>query len=143
MNKTKIILIVVAVLIIGFSIFSSINPVDIKDIVYSPPKNIVANENYVSVEGTWLPQNSRENNFFRDKEVNTSSIHCDKQLQTCNEARAIITQLESGSLQYGFYTHNFDYEVKEWTDSYLRAEHVGAGRVFDLTINFQNKTAVL
>ncbi len=143
MSKIKSVLIILLSFITGGLAFNSIKPVDIKDIVFLPPKNIIVSGEYVTLDGTWLPQNSSENNFFREKEVNTSSVDCDKQLQVCTETRGVVTQLDSGSGKYGFYTHNFVYQIKDWTDSYLRAELVGTGRVFDLTINLTNKTAIL
>ena len=47
----------------------------------------------------------------------------------------------SGFQRYGFYTFNFEYTVKEWTQNYLRAEYGGIGRNFFVTINLKNLTA--
>ena len=143
MKKPTTIIIAVLVLIAITSIYTNYRSSNIKNLIYLPPKTITVSDDYVSTQGTWLPQNNKENGFFREKEVNTSSIYCYKQTQKCDETRAILGFLESGSNKYGFYTHNFEYEIKEWNTNYLKAESVGAGRVFDLTINLQNKTAVL
>ncbi|MDO8499052.1 MAG: hypothetical protein Q7S66_00090 [bacterium] len=143
MKKTTTIIIAVLGLIAVTSIYTNYRSSNIKNLIYLPPKTITVSDDYVSAQGTWLPQNNKENGFFREKEVNTSSIYCYKQTQKCDETRAILGLLESGSNKYGFYTHNFEYKIKEWNANYLKTEMVGAGRVFDLTINLQNKTAVL
>lgn len=142
-KKMQIFSLIVFVFILGFSIFCNLRPTDITDIVNLPIKTFTAHENFISLEGTWLPQDERENNFFKQMAVNISSIHCDKKLLTCSESRAILPKLRSSSHMYDFFIYNFDYVVTQWTDNYLKAEDVGAGRIFVLTIDFQNKTAVL
>ena len=143
MKKSTILLLAALIFVLGAYIFDSYKTSNIRNLIYLPSKEIRVDERLgaVSLSGSWIPEGDLKNHFFGEKEVNTTEIQCYKRSMTCAETRGVITYLDSGSQKYGFYVLGFEYEIKEWTENYLRAEYNGIGRNFFVTINLKNLTA--
>lgn len=146
MNK-KLLAITIIFFVITIFLLNKFKNTDIKELIYLQPP-LVSFEPSVGTaiaSGAWIPQEYSSYTFFGPKDLATTEIFCDKDAGTCNETRAILAYSDSltGSKKYSLFTHSFEYKIDEWTNEYLKAKLDGGGRVFDLTINFNNQSATL
>lgn len=96
----------------------------------------------VIVAGTWVAADASEGNDFAKDQVNTADIFCDAVKKKCHEERALLVRFKNDDA-YDLFAYRFEYDVQEWNENYISAKIVGSGRVFDLTINIHNQTALL
>jgi len=145
--KKRILLVIICILVVigGCYAFNSYKTSNIKNLIYLPTKQVRVDDRFgvVSLSGSWIADGDLKDHFFGENEVNTTEMRCYKQSMVCNETRALISYLNgmSGSQKYGFFAYDFEYKVTEWTENYLKAEYVGVGRNFYVTINLKGQTA--
>jgi len=147
MNKKHLGFIVLLVLALAISLFYNSRSTDLKSRIYLPPASVSVRPDMGTAvaSGAWIPQEYSSYTFFLPKDITTTDIFCDKSAGVCNETRAVLAYSDNmaGSQKYSLFTHTFEYQIKEWTNEYLKATLDGGGRVFDLTMNFTNKSATL
>ena len=147
MNKKYLVAISALLLILLISLSYNFRLSNIKNRVYLPPSSVLVQPDMGTaiVSGSWIPQEYSSYSFFLPKDITTTDIFCDKSVGTCTETRVILGYMDYayGTEKYSLFGHIFEYQIREWTDEYLKATLDGGGRIFDLTINFKNKSATI
>ena len=151
MNKIMSLIIGLLILILAVSINYNFSLSNIRNRIYLPPASVVQSPldtNRVTASGAWIVQEYSSYNFFSPKDIVTTNVSCEKTNMMCTETRTMLAKINTPSVftahkDYDLFTYTFDYKIKDWSDDYLKANLDGGGRVFDLTINFRNKSATI
>jgi hypothetical protein len=112
-------------------------------VTYSKSIDVVENDNYVFVEGTWRRISARPT--ITVPQVNSVRIECDKLILRCEEYLAMLLQKSDdplGKLDGSYLSvHKILFQVIEWSKSTisLRAEQPVAD--IDIRISLTDRTA--
>ncbi len=148
--KNKILLPIVMVLLLaGLSVSVGLNfkQADIRNRFYPiyPSVSLGEYDDRVYVSGVWEVRPS-DYVFFGEREFVYTNISCDQLNAVCDEQMVrILPVLGDNSLfpKYDLFKYDFEYQIYEHAPGYIKARHIGAGRTLDLTINLNNKSAML
>jgi hypothetical protein len=135
MKKYLALLIIALIISIFFNLFGTKG--QMLDSVFVQVKDVSVSDSLVTAKGSWV--SSSPDGLFGKGERNSVRIVCDKSTNTCEEVQAKLSNISVHGLYLFEYVNT--YEIKEWDNYHLKAELVGLGRIFEIVINFNDKSA--
>jgi len=112
----------------------------IRNQIESPPKDIRLVENSAFVQGCWKKTADTRHTINKPSQINTVSIHCDKNSMTCKEIIAELVAPEEMFYKKGtleakkLFIDETDYKIVDWSDEIILAKYAAPVADFEIRI---------